>query len=239
MSQTENYPIDLNELILEYGGVVYSVINKMVKKPEMAEDIAQDVWVEILKSLPTFKGKSKLSTWIYRIKTRTVLSYLKSDAVYSERFINYFFSMDKSHHVIIGFYELYDKPETDKFTWTKERCNKCLTAFLHCLKKEARIILILHDIAELSYREIAEIMEKDEANIRQIVSRSRKRVYSFLDDNCILYNPNGKCRCRIKKYVLESNICDEYQKLREAIKNLTVFKGIDIMLPPYNFWDNL
>jgi len=57
MTQTGRHVADINDLVAEYGGVVYSVIHKMVHNTNLSEDIAQEVWLEILKSLPTFQGK--------------------------------------------------------------------------------------------------------------------------------------------------------------------------------------
>ncbi len=68
-------------------------------------------------------------------------------------------------------------------------CDKCITGVLHCVDAESRLAHIFRDIAELEYGEIAEILGKDEPAIRQTISRTRKKLNSFLDDKCTLYNP--------------------------------------------------
>jgi len=59
-----------NGEIAEYGKMV-SILSKMMISDRMiAEEAAQEVWLEVMKSLPTFQEESKLSTWIYAVDKR-------------------------------------------------------------------------------------------------------------------------------------------------------------------------
>ena len=58
--------------IREYGKMISILSNRMVFNKEIAQEAAQEVWVELLRSLPSFKGESKLSTWIYSIAKRVI-----------------------------------------------------------------------------------------------------------------------------------------------------------------------
>ena len=64
-------------LVDTYKNVVFTVALRMVKNREEAEEVAQDTFIKVYKSLGKFKGDSKLSTWIYRIAVNFVCS-LKS-----------------------------------------------------------------------------------------------------------------------------------------------------------------
>lgn len=231
MSETAVATIDRNTLVTEFGGIVHSIVRKMIWDAETARDAAQEVWCEILRSLPSFQGKSELSTWIYTITTRVVMKYVVHERQYSQRFIG--------GDVI----EKGIEPDMDKRLWVREHCGKCLRAFLHCLDTEARLAIIFRDLADLSYGEIASVLEKDEAAVRQLISRSRHKVKSFLEDDCALYNLHGNCRCRIKQQVLEvaqePNLPEEYEKIRQLLTEIRVCQAIDTLLPPKNFWENL
>jgi DNA-directed RNA polymerase specialized sigma24 family protein len=87
-----------------------------------------------------------------------------------------FFALNDDALPVQYFYDLNQEPEIDKKLWVKERCHKCLTGSLHCLKNEARLALLLLDLAALPYDEIAQIMNKKESTVRQLVSRSRQKV---------------------------------------------------------------
>ena len=235
-SEKHTRSIELENLVEEYGGIVHSIARRMLHDPEKIEDVAQEVWTEIFGSLPSFRSESKLSTWIYKITTRVVLKYTKNEQIYSARFIKGFFALNDDALPVKYFYDLNQEPEIDKKLWVKERCHKCLTGFLHCLKNEARLALLFHDLAELPYSEIAQIMHKEESTVRQLVRRSRQKVRGFLDDNCVFYNPQGNCRCHLKKHVLEIDLPKEYEKLRQTVHKMNVFKAMDVFLPPQNIW---
>jgi RNA polymerase sigma-70 factor (ECF subfamily) len=82
-------------------------------------------------------------------------------------------------------------------------------------------------------------MEMSEENVRQIVSRSRKRIKKFMERDCILYNPEGNCRCRIRKHIISVNIDKEYKKLTKAAELLYLFQKIDQELPRKNYWEKI
>ena len=237
MSDIRLQTIEHEMLVKSYGGIVTNVAGKMIQDPNSTEDAVQEAWYEILKSLPSFNGRSKLSTWIYRISSRVILKFAKKERIYSKRFMNNFFDLDCSNPFVTTFYNLNEELGTDKQIWVKERCKKCLTAFLHCLSAEARMILVLREIASLSYEEISEICNKKVNSTRQIVSRSRRRVNNFLDGNCVLYSQNGKCRCHLREQVADIDLAGEYSRLRESVENINVFQAIDKLLPEKNYWE--
>jgi RNA polymerase sigma-70 factor (ECF subfamily) len=60
----------LDDIAREYGKLVSSVCRRMIRDEEVAKEAAQQVWLEIVKSFPSFRGESKISTWIYAITRR-------------------------------------------------------------------------------------------------------------------------------------------------------------------------
>jgi RNA polymerase sigma-70 factor (ECF subfamily) len=121
----------------------------------------------------------------------------------------------------------------------KEKCDYCLTAFCHCLSNEARLIVLFCDIVELPCDEVGLIMEKSEETIRQYVSRSRKKIRKFMEQDCILFNSAGSCRCRIRQHVLSVNLDKEYKKLAKAAELVEIFKKFDRELPRKNYWEKI
>ena len=109
-------------------------------------------------------------------------------------------------------------------------CDKCLTGTLHCLDNESRLAYILRDINMLPYSDIAAIFEKDEASIRKMVSRSRNKLRNFLNDECILKNPDSKCKCRMSKWVKEIQLDEEYKKLRQTVNRINFYRASEIIL---------
>jgi len=120
----------------------------------------------------------------------------------------------------------------DETIWIKEMRDKCLTGILHCFDIESRLIYLFRDVAQLSYESIAEIMEKNSVAIRKIVSRSRGKLRYFLNDECILFNPYGICKCRMKKLVTDIQFPQEYLKIRKFVSRANLFLESQKVRPP-------
>jgi RNA polymerase sigma-70 factor (ECF subfamily) len=91
-------------------------------------------------------------------------------------------------------------------------------------------------MAQLPYADIAHILEKDEAAIRKMISRSRRKLRNFLRNECALFNPEGNCQCRMKRWVQDVNLPEEYQKLRKAVHRVNILRESEQILPRKNYW---
>lgn len=229
-SSSENTYLSLNDIAHTYGKLVSSVCRRMIQDMELASDAAQEVWVQIVKSYPTFKGESKLSTWIYSITYRVCVSYARNEKYYGTRFLKTYFNGEERQIPVVD--------DIDKKLWIKGMCDKCLTGVLHCLDNESRLTFLFRDVVQLPYEEIAYILSKDGTTVRKILSRSRKKLRNFLSDQCILFNPQGVCYCRMKKHVCEVNLPKEYQKLRELVSRVNIYHESEQLLPTKNYWIN-
>lgn len=154
------------------------------------------------------------------------MNYAIKENIYSRKFLKEYL---RGGEVNISF-----DTDIEKKIWVRQMCNKCLTAMLHCLDNESRILYAFHDIVQLSYKEITAIVNKDETLIRQKISRARRRIKYFLNNECVLYNPKGECKCRIKTIVVHLNLPNEYNKLRKKINTLHSY-----LLNPTEFENSL
>ncbi|TAJ15552.1 sigma-70 family RNA polymerase sigma factor [Marinilabiliaceae bacterium JC017] len=218
---------DPDQAFREYGPMVSTLARRLILNHEVASEAAQEVWYEIIKSAPSYKNECSLSTWIYTIAKRTISRYLKNEITYSSYEINHYMSLEPID---------YTDNEKEKREWVKEKCDHCLTAFCHCLNNEARLIFLFHQIVNLSYNQISEIMELKEENIRKIASRSRAKVKNFMENNCILYNPRGNCRCRIRQHIKSVKLDLEYSKLEKAAQLTRFYLKFEKDLPRQNYW---
>lgn len=223
-----NTLIDPKKLVDEFGIKISRLSHRMIKNNDLAKDASQEVWIEILKSLKNFKGDSTISTWIYTIAKRTILKYAVKERIYSEHEINWYCGLDPLD---------YSGLEKDKKQWVKEICDECITAFCHCLNNESRLIFIFHDVSDLTYSQISEIMEIKEDYVRKIVSRSRKKIKNFIERNCILFSDNSTCKCRINKHVISIDLKREYNNIAKFVSMIDILKKFDEELPRKSYWD--
>lgn len=222
-------PVIPETLIHDYGPMVSSLCRRIIQDEETARDAAQEVWLEVTKSFPSFRGEAKVSTWIYALASRVVKNYARNERQYSLRFLRDFFHGPEV--------ELPTEPEVDAVLWVKERCNQCLNGILHCLDTDARLIYIFKRLVELPYAEIAAILEQDEQTVRQTYSRARKKLNNFLNDECALYNPHGTCRCRPKRWVTQIELPQAFHKMRQMAHQINLYKEAETILPHKNFWE--
>mgnify|MGYP000958299349 FL=1 len=226
MENVINNSLTIEYIIENYGKMVSAICKRMIQNKDNVEDATQEVWLEVSKSLKNFRGESKITTWLYTIASRVVMKMAKEEHKYSLHFLSSYYHGDDI--------EAPDYDDFDKQLWVREMCDKCLTGTLHCLDNESRMAYILRDINMVPYADIAEILERDEAGVRKMVSRSRNKLRNFLNDECILKNPNAKCKCRMSKWVKEVHLQEEYQKLSQTVNKINLYRASEIILTKNN-----
>jgi RNA polymerase sigma-70 factor (ECF subfamily) len=220
--------MDLKDVIDKYGLNISRLAKRMLSDSEMVKDATQETWFEIIKSIESFKGESELSTWIYTIAKRTILRYAKNERLITHEDIDYCIAKGQVK---------FDNSEQQKEEWIKEKCNDCITAFCHCLNNEARLIFLFRENLDLSYGQISRIMEMTQENVRQISSRSLKKVRNFMNKDCVLLNPSGRCGCRIKNEIKSIDFDRTYLQLQEAHRLKEFYTKFDKELPTKNYWE--
>lgn len=165
--------IAFSQLLDDYQQKVFSTCISFVPNKEDAEDVAQEVFLEVFKSISKFKGKSKLSTWIYRIATNKCLEFIRKKNT-KKRFA--------FMQTILGNENPIDK--TSYFTEFNhpgillENKEKSATIFkaINTLPESQRVIFTLAKIDGKSYQEIVEITGKSLSSVESIMFRAKKSL---------------------------------------------------------------
>lgn len=161
------------ELVDTYQRKVYNTCLGFVKNPEEADDLAQEVFIEIFKSILNFRMESKLSTWIYRIAVSKSLQHLRT-VKRKKRFayLLSFFSDNTAHDIV-------DYVHPGIIAENKER-SKLLFQAIDKLPETQRTAYTLHKLEDLSYEEIADIMQKTVSSVESIMHRAKLNLQSEL-----------------------------------------------------------
>lgn len=219
----------LEEIVEKHGKMVSSLCTRMIQDSNTAEDATQEIWLEIMNSIDTFEKRSKLSTWIYTIAKRVIYRYTKAEKQYTATYLsNYFKNWEE------GEVDFPDNRE-QKSRFVKEQCDSCMVGILHCLDNEARLKYIMRDIVNMSYGNISKVFDKSEPAIRKDISRSRKKLRMFLNEECYLYNPGGNCQCRMKSAIKDIKLEKEFRNLRETADRIEMFGTAENIFPRKNF----
>jgi RNA polymerase sigma factor (sigma-70 family) len=166
-----------SRLLDDYQQKVFGTCISFIPNKEDAEDVAQEVFLEVFKSISKFKGDSKLATWIYKITTNKCLEFIRKKNS-KKRFA--------FMQTILGNEIPFDK--TNYFTEVKhpgillENKEKSAIIFkaINTLPENQRVIFTLAKIDGKSYREIIAITGKNLSSVESIMFRAKKGLQKKL-----------------------------------------------------------
>lgn len=166
-----------NYLIDTYSTLIYNVALNQVFNKEDAEDLTQEIFISIHKSLPSFKGDSKLSTWIYSISLNKSREYIRSKTrIKRKGNIIQLDDFDKNNGLeVIG----YNHPGIE--LENKELANIFFSA-IDRLPDNQRIAFTLHKMEGFSYQEISIELDITVSSVESLMFRAKKNLKTLLED---------------------------------------------------------
>jgi RNA polymerase sigma-70 factor, ECF subfamily len=156
-------------LVNNYQKNVIKTAYYFVSNMEDAEDVSQEVFLEVLKSICHFKKTSSLSTWIYRITVNKSLDLLRKQRrrnMLNQMTTLLTFSNESSKR------SLTDPSHMDTRNDDREK-RKILDLAVNSLPENQKIAFLLNKYDELSYKEIAEIMNLSLASVESLIHRAK------------------------------------------------------------------
>ena len=179
---------DLNSfkvLVDEYQKKVLNTCNRFVNNKEDAEDLTQEVFIEVYRSISGFRGDSKLSTWIYRIAVTKSPDFLRKKKRKNRFGIMKNVLGEETLQVELKAYDTLN-PVTQ--AENQDRI-KILNEALEKLPENQRVAFTLSKYDELSYREIAEILETTISAVESLIHRAKnnlkKRLHNYYEKKLI------------------------------------------------------
>ena len=158
------------QLVNRYKDLVYTLAIRMLKHKEEAEEVAQDTFVKVFKSLQQFKGDSKFSTWIYRVTYNTCLDRIKknkkhlNDVAIDDLTFNKLDAIDNALENMI-----------------KKEKQKLIKQCIAKLPEDSSALLTLFYFEELSLDEISKIINIEANTIKVKLFRARKKLAVILE----------------------------------------------------------
>src|SRR5258708_2152015 len=183
----------LEQLVLRHQAWVYNIAVRMVFHPQDAEEVTQEVLVKVFTKLSTFKGESKFRTWLYRIAANHVLNMKRRSAETKvTTFADYGAAIDRTPDL-----DLPDRKSVpvELPRLFEEAKNGCTMGMLLCLDRRQRLIFALGEILGVSDAVGAEVLEMTPENFRQCLTRARRDLHNFMNNQCGLVNKSNPCRC--------------------------------------------
>ncbi len=165
-------------LIQAYQDRVVSTCSRFVHHQSDAEDVAQEVFVEIYQSIGSFRGESKLSTWIYRISVMKSLDFLRKQKRmkrlgHMKRVLGW---EDQPDEVVL---QASQEAGPDEILEVQES-QEALRQAVESLPQSQRIAITLHKLEQLPTTEVSEIMGTTVSAVEGLIHRAKKRLHKTL-----------------------------------------------------------
>ena len=163
-------------LVDTYQDRIFNTAIGIVQNAEDAEDVAQEVFIQVYRSIHSFKGESKLSTWMYRIATTRALDLLRSRKSKKRfGFMQRLFGDDNE-----PLHELPDFNHPGIAFDRKENSAKLFKAIAQ-LPENQKIAFTLHKLEDLSYHKISEVMETSVPAVESLMHRAKQNLRKILE----------------------------------------------------------
>lgn len=172
------------ELVLRHQNKVYTLAYRYMGNEDDANDMAQEALVKAYRSLKSFKGDSSFSTWIYRITANVCLDELRK----RKRTV-YMISLDEPVATMDGDEferDFADQSPTADIVMEQKELETYLQNNIDLLKPEHKSVIILRDVMDFTYEEIAEILQTSIGTVKSRLSRGRDILRKKLSERELL-----------------------------------------------------
>src|SRR6056297_3118542 len=154
------------ELIEDYGGLIYKVLNGYFKDKNKIDDLFQDIFIKIYKNIESFREESKLSVWIYRIAMNTVKNHFR-------------LKYNKDVYELDENYQIEFNHNLNK-NLQNEDTKKLLDKYIDQLPSNWQTVINLYYFNSFSYKEISKITGFPMGTIKTYLYRAKKKLSELL-----------------------------------------------------------
>jgi RNA polymerase sigma-70 factor, ECF subfamily len=174
------------ELVETHHKPVFNTCFGLLHSIEDAEDVAQDVFIEVFRSVNTFRGQSKISTWLYRIAVNRSLNFIRDNKKHAR--LQSFDDKVKAHKLELNQLDsgITSNPESD---YENRQRAVLLHEALDTLPQNQRVAITLSKYEDLTNKEIAEIMNLTVSSVESLIHRAKKnlqkKLYRCYKKKCI------------------------------------------------------
>lgn len=170
------------QLVGLYQKRVVNTCFGLVHNTEDAEDIAQEVFIEVFRSIQNFRADAKLSTWLYRIAVNRSLNFIRDNK--RRKWFQSFDDVVMEKNILLN--HLASESAGTEIE-NLQRAN-ILHVAISSLPENQKTAFTLNKYEELSYKEIAEVMEMSISSVESLIHRTKlnlqKKLYNCYKKKC-------------------------------------------------------
>lgn len=168
------------QLVRRYQHKVHNLCYRLLGDTHEAQDMSQEIFLTLHKSLKNFRGDSLFSTWVFRIATnhcKNRIKYLGRRKYYQST------SLDQPREAEDGdiFHEVEDEEPNAESQLSSDEIQAAVQEAISSLDEDHRLVIVLRDIEDLSYEEIAEIVGIKVGTVKSRIHRARIELKKKLE----------------------------------------------------------
>jgi RNA polymerase sigma-70 factor, ECF subfamily len=163
------------ELIRRYERPVFSLIFRMVRNRELAEDLSQETFIKVLNAVHTYRPEFKFSSWVFKIANNAAIDHLRKRELDT-------LSLEGSPHaetpemIEATALQLGDRGETQLEEVENRELGRSIEAAIDKLRPEYRSCILLRHVEGRTYEEIAEILGLPLGTVKTYIHRARNEL---------------------------------------------------------------
>ena len=161
------------QLVRQYEKRVLALTNRMCRNPEDAAEAAQEAFLSAWQGLKFFRGDSSFSTWLYRLASNACVDLLRREGRHQA-------AAGPSLNDEEVKLDVPDTAATPHEAAEKQELREQIEKGLRALSPDHRQVLVLREMHQLSYDEIAQTLDIDVGTVKSRISRGRKQLRNFL-----------------------------------------------------------
>jgi len=168
------------EVVRLYQNKVFNLVYRMIGNQEEAEDLAQEVFVTVFKSVDSFRGEAKFSTWLYRIAAnhcKNRMKYLGRRSYKQTGELDEAAEREAQSAQPSSLHPRVDGPDA---VFEGLELERAVQRSMQALDPEHREVIVLRDIEDLSYEEIAEITGVELGTVKSRLHRARLQLKELM-----------------------------------------------------------
>ncbi len=168
-----------SQLLDDYQQKVFGTCISFIPNREDAEDVAQEVFLEVFKSVSKFKGDSKLSTWIYKVATNKCLEFIRKKNT-KKRFA--FMQTILGNEIPLDKTSYFTEVNHPGILLENKEKSAIIFKAINTLPEAQRVVFTLAKIDDKSYQEIVDITGKSLSSVESLMFRAKKGLQEKLEN---------------------------------------------------------
>jgi len=166
------------QLIASHQKKAFNIAYRILGNLEDANDVTQEALIKAYRGIKNFNGKSSFSTWLYTIVNNACIDFMRKNKKTNLIYLDREYETEESSYKI----QVYSDEETPEEVFEKKEVKRIVHEAINRLSYEHRRIIVLRDIQQFTYQEIAELLNCSEGTVKSRISRARKNLKILIQE---------------------------------------------------------